>query len=120
MEWILLATENPPDWFIQVVKKYTSSDRGLFASQLLWQRGIQEAEKLANFLNYQDYQPASPFEFGEEMGWAVNRLQEAWETGEKVAIWGDFDADGVTATSVLWDGLGEFFHQKKPTYLLYS
>jgi len=112
MEWILLATENPPDWFIQVVKKYTSSDRGLFASQLLWQRGIQEAEKLANFLNYQDYQPASPFEFGEEMGWAVNRLQEAWETGEKVAIWGDFDADGVTATSVLWDGLGEFFHQK--------
>jgi len=30
---------------------------------------------------------------------------------EAITIWGDFDADGVTATSVLWEGLGEFFPQ---------
>ena len=42
---------------------------------------------------------------------AVERLKKAHIYGEKVTIWGDFDADGVTATSVLWDGLGQFFTQ---------
>jgi len=111
MQWILLATEQPPDWFIQEVKKYTHEDRGLFAAQLLWHRGLQDVEKLATFVNHQNYQPTSPFAFGIEMDLAVNRLQRAWEQEEKVAIWGDFDADGITATSVLWDGLGQFFSQ---------
>jgi single-stranded-DNA-specific exonuclease len=111
MQWILVTAENPPDWFIQAVKKYISPLKGMFAAQLLWQRGIQNLEKLTTFLNYQVYQPTSPFELGAEMSAAVKRLQQAWEIGEKVAIWGDFDADGITATSVLWDGLGEFFQQ---------
>ena len=45
------------------------------------------------------------------MEWAVSRLQQAHDRGEKVTIWGDFDADGITSTSVLWDGLGQFFPQ---------
>jgi single-stranded-DNA-specific exonuclease len=45
------------------------------------------------------------------MEWAVNRLLQAGDRQEKVAIWGDFDADGITATSVLWDGLGALFPQ---------
>ncbi|MGL5032255.1 MAG: single-stranded-DNA-specific exonuclease RecJ, partial [Microcystaceae cyanobacterium] len=42
---------------------------------------------------------------------AIQRLQQAREKGEKIVIWGDFDADGITATSVLWEGLGQFFSQ---------
>ena len=45
------------------------------------------------------------------MNWAIERIQQARNSGEKIAIWGDFDADGITSTSVLWDGLGEFFAQ---------
>jgi single-stranded-DNA-specific exonuclease len=45
------------------------------------------------------------------MNWAIERIQQARNSAEKVAIWGDFDADGITSTSVLWDGLGEFFAQ---------
>ncbi|MBW4643457.1 MAG: single-stranded-DNA-specific exonuclease RecJ [Goleter apudmare HA4340-LM2] len=111
MQWTLTATEQPPDWFIQAVKQYTPASSGLYAAQLLWQRGIQEKSQLAAFVNYQTYQPASPFEFGQEMQQAVARLLQARHAGEKVAIWGDFDADGITATSVLWDGLGQFFAQ---------
>ncbi|MEQ8960097.1 MAG: DHH family phosphoesterase, partial [Coleofasciculus sp. C2-GNP5-27] len=59
------------------------------------------------------YQPASPFEFGQEMKRAVQRLQQARDNREKVTIWGDFDADGITATSVLWDGLGQFLPQNQ-------
>lgn len=39
------------------------------------------------------------------MALALKRLQQAFEKQEKVAIWGDFDTDGVTATAVLWEGL---------------
>jgi single-stranded-DNA-specific exonuclease len=111
MQWILTTTEEPPFHFIEAVQKYAPSSRGVFAAQLFWQRGIKTESQLAAFINYQSYQPASPFEFGIEMNLAVQRLQQARLNQEKVAIWGDFDADGITSTAVLWDGLGEFFHQ---------
>ena len=44
---------------------------------------------------------------------AIKRLLQARENGEKITIWGDFDADGITATSVLWEGLGQFFTQNQ-------
>ena len=113
MEWILTGTEQPPDWFIELVKKYVPTTGGNFAAQLFWQRGIQDQEKLAAFINYQSYQPANSFEFGQEMNLAVQRLITAGKTGEKIVIWGDFDADGITSTAVLWDGLGEFFQQHR-------
>ncbi|MBD2386189.1 single-stranded-DNA-specific exonuclease RecJ [Cylindrospermum sp. FACHB-282] len=117
MQWILAATEQPPEWFIEAVKQYAPPAGGLYAAQLLWQRGIKDETQLTAFVNYKSYQPVSPIEFGQEMDWAVKRLQQAREVKEKIAIWGDFDADGITATSVLWDGLGQFFRQN--TQLIY-
>ncbi|MBD2345282.1 single-stranded-DNA-specific exonuclease RecJ [Anabaena subtropica] len=111
MQWILTATEQPPEWFIQAVKQYVPKSKGIYAAQLLWQRGIKEESQLAAFINYQTYQPSDPFEFGQEIQLAVTRLKQARVTGEKIAIWGDFDADGITSTAVLWDGLGQFFQQ---------
>jgi single-stranded-DNA-specific exonuclease len=110
-QWILATTEEPPEWFIQAVKQYVPASEGRFAAQLFWQRGIQDKVQLASFVNSKVYQPASPFEFGQEMHWAMERLQKARDAEEKIAIWGDFDADGITSTAVLWDGLGQFFVQ---------
>lgn len=117
MQWILATTEKPPEWFINIVKQYTPSSSGLYAAQLLWQRGIKDEQQLAAFINFQNYQPASPFEFGAEMHLAMTRLEQARKHNDKIAIWGDFDADGITATAVLWDGLGQFFPQN--TQLIY-
>lgn len=100
-----------PDAFINAVQRYTPDSSGTFAAQLLWQRGIQTVEALIPFADPDAYHPTSPDAFGEEMEWAIARLTSAYHTGETIAIWGDFDADGVTATSVLWDGLGQFFPQ---------
>ncbi|MDZ8092986.1 MAG: DHH family phosphoesterase [Nostoc sp. DedQUE05] len=116
-QWTITATEQPPEWFIQAVKQYTPASSGLYAAQLLWQRGIKDRQQLTAFINYKAYQPASPFEFGQEMHLAIARLRQAYNTKEKIAIWGDFDADGITSTSVLWDGLGQFFAQN--TQLVY-
>ncbi|WP_413174800.1 single-stranded-DNA-specific exonuclease RecJ [Anabaena azotica] len=119
MQWILAETEQPPKSFIEAVKQYTPLSSGMFAAQLLWQRGIKDVEKLTTFVDFQAYQPASPFEFETEMDLATQRLKKAGEEQEKVAIWGDFDADGITSTAVLWDGLGQFFiqHQQLIYYI---
>ncbi len=109
--WQIPPTAQLPQWFLETIKTQTATD-GKYAAQLLWQRGIRNPEQLPGFLNPDSYQPASPFEFGQEMHWAVKRLQKACETGEVVAIWGDFDADGITSTAVLWEGLGQFIPQE--------
>ncbi|CAN1208952.1 DHH family phosphoesterase [Tumidithrix helvetica PCC 7403] len=103
--WQILPTCEPPVWLADRI--------GNFAAQLLWQRGIRKPEQVEAFLSPEAYHPTSAFAFGAEMQAAIARIQQAYATGEKVAIWGDFDADGITATSVLWEGLGEFFSQSQ-------
>ncbi|URR34972.1 single-stranded-DNA-specific exonuclease RecJ [Thermosynechococcus sp. HN-54] len=93
----------PPDFIEQV--KMLHPDAGAITAQLLWQRGYRDLnQQVPAFLDWRRYQPASPLEFP-EMPSALARLQQALDTQEKVAIWGDFDTDGVTATAVLWEGL---------------
>jgi single-stranded-DNA-specific exonuclease len=104
--------ELPPE-FINAVRACKPTINGKYAAKLLWQRGVRDSELLPGYLDCHKYQPSNPFAFGMEMTAAVARLKNAYIYGEKVTIWGDFDADGVTATSVLWDGLGQFFAQKE-------
>ncbi|MEM9448441.1 MAG: single-stranded-DNA-specific exonuclease RecJ [Cyanobacteria bacterium P01_E01_bin.6] len=107
--WHFPPRSTPSTDFIQAVSQYTSESEGKFAAQLLWQRGIQASDQLDSFVNPEAYLPTPASAFGEEMEWAIARLIKARQSHEKVAIWGDFDADGVTATSVLWEGIGQFF-----------
>jgi single-stranded-DNA-specific exonuclease len=115
--------ESLPEEFLAAIRQFlpqasiqASDQAGQAAAQLLWQRGIRQVNQLGGFLDPQQYQPASPWEFGSEMQQALSRLQQAYSTGEPVAIWGDFDVDGITATAVLWEGLGAFFPPERLTY----
>ncbi len=110
-QWLISSPQEVPPWFLAAVQVYTPDSDGHYAAQLLWQRGIQELDQLRAFVDVDAYQPTSPFAFGQEMKWAVKRLEKAFKVGEKVTIWGDFDADGITSTSVLWEGLGQFLVQ---------
>ena len=112
LQWQVSPPPQIPQWFFEALKNHAVTSDGRYAAQLLWQRGIRDPEQLPGFLNPDFYQPASPSEFGQEMKWAVERLRQACDTGEVVAIWGDFDADGITSTAVLWEGLGQFFPQE--------
>ena len=109
-KWQVLSTSAAPPEFIAGVEQITGK-QSQYCAQLLWQRGIRDLEQLPGFLNPALYEPASPGVFGTEMKQAIARLQQARDRAEKVTIWGDFDADGITSTSVLWDGLGQFFAQ---------
>lgn len=68
---------------------------------LLFQRGIDTKEKIDNFLfpNY-ERDVLDPFLFS-QMEQAVKRIGQARDKNEKVAIFGDYDADGVTSTAIL-------------------
>lgn len=111
-QWQFIPRPEIPQWFLTAIRNYNPDSQGNFIAQLLWQRGIRDLEQLKGFIDVNAYQPSSPFDFGQEMKWATQRLQQARNLGQRVAIWGDFDADGVTATSVLWEGLGQFFVQE--------
>jgi single-stranded-DNA-specific exonuclease len=108
-DWQLPTQVEIPPEFVAAIRACKPTVNGKYAARLLWQRGIRSIDLLPGYLDCDKYQPSSPFAFGIEMTAAVERLKKAYIYVEKVAIWGDFDADGVTATSVLWDGLGQFF-----------
>lgn len=110
-KWQLLSTETAPPEFVMGVERITGR-ASKYCAQLLWQRNIRDLSKLPGFLDSRSYQPTSASAFGKEMDWAIARLIQARNQAEKVTIWGDFDADGITSTSVLWDGLGQFFPQQ--------
>jgi single-stranded-DNA-specific exonuclease len=90
---------------------------GRYLSTLLWQRQIPEID-LCSYLQYQAYQPTAATAFGSEMALAINYLLLAHQAQFPIAIWGDFDADGITATSVLWDGLRQFFLPANLSYYI--
>jgi len=72
--------------------------------EVLWARGCRDVEAARAFLDPACYTPAPPLEMP-GMAHAVERLRRAVEQGEHIRIWGDFDVDGQTATSVLLLGL---------------
>ncbi|OCR00214.1 single-stranded-DNA-specific exonuclease RecJ [Oscillatoriales cyanobacterium USR001] len=109
--WQTQPPIQPPAWLIEVIQSHAPELPGHYAASLLISRGIQNPEQIPGFLDPNLYQPASPFDFGQEMNWALDRIIQARNNAENIAIWGDFDADGITSTSVLWDGLGQFFSQ---------
>ncbi|MBX2864587.1 MAG: single-stranded-DNA-specific exonuclease RecJ, partial [Leptolyngbyaceae cyanobacterium MAG.088] len=106
------------DWVDIVQTITTAANPPKHAAQLLWQRGICTAEQLTEFINPDAYEPMPPTAFGVEMTQAVERILQALNQGESVTIWGDFDADGITSTAVLWDGLRQFFPTGKLNYFI--
>lgn len=117
-EWSVRPVYDLPAEFLAAVQSYLPDSAGTYAAQLLWQRGLRDVQRLTSFLDANAYTPASPFEFGLEMQRAVERFLHARQRQERVAIWGDFDVDGITATAVLWDGLSEFFPPPQLTYVI--
>ncbi len=67
-------------------------------------RGIEDETLVKRFLSPSLSDLYSPFLL-KDMDKAVERILEALDNGEKILIYGDYDADGVTSTSVLYNFL---------------
>ncbi|MEZ4768759.1 MAG: single-stranded-DNA-specific exonuclease RecJ [Caldilineales bacterium] len=67
--------------------------------QLLWSRGVQAPDEVEAFLAGVA-RVDNPFRMA-GMNEAVERIRRAIRSGERIAVYGDFDADGVTATALM-------------------
>ena len=73
---------------------------------ILLSRGLSDEDRLDRFINPSLSQLISPTEWP-QMEDAVARIWQAIDAGEKIVVWGDFDADGVTSTAIVWETLFE-------------
>lgn len=85
--------------------------------QLLFNRNLINQKLIDEFL-YPDYSQDlhDPFLFS-DMKKAINRIKQALENNEKIVIHGDYDADGVCATVVLYSTLKKLGAKNLDIYL---
>lgn len=76
------------------------SDYPPILRQILFNRGYATQAEARAFLEAQPPLDADPFQMS-GVAEAVERLQRGIAQGEKIAIYGDYDVDGVTATALL-------------------
>lgn len=69
-------------------------------AMLLQIRNIKTQEEIEDFL-FNDSNIASPFEIA-DMDKASQRIKRALDSGELICVYGDYDADGVTSTALLY------------------
>jgi single-stranded-DNA-specific exonuclease len=93
----MVASAAPPD----LLRRY----RGMspMMAQVLYNRGFHEPEAAYRFLYTKDCSH-SPFDLT-DMPKAVSRIRQAIRNRERVVVYGDFDADGVTSTTLLVQAL---------------
>ena len=84
------------EWII----KQCSDDKKSVLEKLLEQRGIIKPKDIKEYLNPNEFKAISPYAFC-DMKKSVERIKQAIFKDEKILIYGDFDADGITSTSLL-------------------
>ena len=72
--------------------------------ELLNLRGITSKEDIFDFFFQDIYSLSNPFNI-KDVNVFVVRLKEAIESNEKILVYGDKDADGVTAASIIYNTL---------------
>ncbi|HET7628348.1 MAG TPA: single-stranded-DNA-specific exonuclease RecJ [Bacillales bacterium] len=75
-------------------------------AQLLINRSMNTIERAERFLNVNDQPFNDPF-LMKGMRETVDRIQQAITNQEKILVFGDYDADGVTSTAILMSVLRE-------------
>lgn len=77
-------------------------------ARLLWLRGYRTPEEANRFFRLEDTTPLDPFLL-RDIRPAAERVLLALERGERIAVYGDYDVDGVTSVTLLYlylSGLG--------------
>ncbi len=76
----------------------------VLVAEILARRGLTSPSDALAFLDPGCYTPSSPDALP-DISVAAQRLRDAIAHGERIAVWGDFDVDGQTATALLVSAL---------------
>lgn len=86
---------------VQIPASFADINLPPLVAQTLVRRGITTLQEAGAFL-HPDALPSTPFP---DIELAVKRINTAIRNGEKICIWGDFDVDGQTSTTLLVQAL---------------
>lgn len=100
-QWMQKKSAVLPAEFDQLIKAEGLSE---LLGGLLWQRGIHTKEELRKYFSPELTDLYDPF-LMHDMEKAVERIQEAVIEGQKILIYGDYDADGITSTTIMMETL---------------
>ena len=88
-----------------LVNKLTAElDRSALFIQLCLNRGLTSKEEIETFLHPDESWFHDPYALY-DMEKVIERISAAIESGESIMIYGDYDADGVTSTAILYETL---------------
>lgn len=76
-------------------------------TRILYARGIDTAQKIRRFMRPSEKNFLSPF-LMRGMREAVEMITAARDEGRTVAVFGDYDADGICASAIMYHALKEF------------
>ena len=76
-------------------------------TRILYARGIDDAQKIRRFMHPSEKNFLSPY-LMRGMKEAVEMITRARDEGMAVAVFGDYDADGVCASTIMYHALREF------------
>ena len=102
-KWVYKCNSLKREDIEEFAKKFGMS---LVMAVVFLNRGIDTEEKLKNYLKKPLESIYNPMLLP-GMEKACDRIKKALENGEKITIYGDYDADGVTSTSILYMFLAE-------------
>ncbi len=97
--WLLSKTNSE---FIQHIAK-TASVSPVFA-RVLVNRGLKSAAHIADFLDTGVERLSDPFGI-DGISEAVKRINAALKGNERIFVHGDYDADGISATAIVYQAL---------------
>ncbi len=108
MRWRVLKT---------LKEKDSRKRREKIIESLFLSRGLKTKKQKDEFLNPKDPHQLTPKEVGissVQLIKAVKRIKQAIKNKEKIIIYGDYDADGVCATAIMWETLDKLGAQVMP------
>jgi single-stranded-DNA-specific exonuclease len=92
---------------------FTQAGFSAILSRILYHRGVNDPADVAGFISSDGSLCGDPFLLP-GMHQAVTRIYRALLAGEKIAVFGDFDTDGVTATAIMVEGLARLGAEATP------
>jgi single-stranded-DNA-specific exonuclease len=98
LQWTTVAPTLPDDALLQTVGGHP------LVAQILAQRGYGTADTARAFLLPAFYSPTPPRALP-DLSQAVETLDHAISNHDTILVWGDFDVDGQTSTSLLFSAL---------------
>lgn len=101
----------------QIQEKSPIKRRRKILKALLKNREITRQEKIHLFLNPSKPETISPESVGiskTQLSKAIKRIKEAIQKKEPIVVYGDYDADGICATAILWEVLHALGAQAMP------